>query len=226
MGRPDPDGLGGERAVNEPLFRQDSLDEAVAALRRDLLADDGPRISTMRNYRFAILPYRPQEELKLRQHMRRLTDDLRAAGWAVLPISLQKLLLDRLRATGEANVQALIQREKSLHAKNPERALAYLRDKIAPHVEGPEGIAADVARLIDGFAAENPAGADRTLVLIGRAGALYPFFRSSALLKQIDGKTRNIPVVLLYPGERKDTTALSFMGELTSDRDYRPRIYP
>jgi len=39
-------------------------------------------------------------------------------------------------------------------------------------------------------------------------------------------QTRNIPVVLLYPGERKDTTALSFMGELDADRDYRPRIYP
>jgi hypothetical protein len=178
----------------------------------------------MRNYRFAILPYRPSDELKLRQHMRRLTDDLRAAGWAVLPISLQKLLLDRIRATGEENVQALIQREKMLCAKSPDRALAYLGDKIAPHVEGPAGIAADVARLIDDFAEQNPVGADRTLILIGRAGALYPFFRSSALLKQIDGKTRNIPVVLLYPGEHKDN-ALSFMGELASDRDYRPRIY-
>ena len=82
------------------------------------------------------------------------------------------------------------------------------------------------ARLIGAFADESPAGPDRSLVLIGRAGALYPFFRSSALLKQIDGRTRSIPVVLLYPGERKDTTALSFMGELNSDRDYRPRIYP
>jgi hypothetical protein len=210
--------------ITEPLFPSESLAEAVAALRRDLLADNGPQISTMRNYRFAILPYRPSDELKLREHVRRLTDELRAAGWAVLPISLQKLLLDRLRATGDENVKAVIQRERSLFAKSPDRALAYLGDKIAPHVEGPAGIAADVARLIDDFATENPAGADRTLVLIGRAGALYPFFRSSALLKQIDGKTRNIPVVLLYPGEYKDN-ALSFMGELTSDRDYRPRIY-
>jgi hypothetical protein len=210
--------------ITEPLFPSESLTEAVAALQRDLLADSGPQISTMRNYRFAILPYRPSDELKLRQHMRRLTDDLRAAGWAVLPISLQKLLLDRIRATGEENVQALIQREKMLCAKSPDRALAYLGDKIAPHVEGPAGIAADVARLIDDFAEQNPVGADRTLILIGRAGALYPFFRSSALLKQIDGKTRNIPVVLLYPGEHKDN-ALSFMGELASDRDYRPRIY-
>ena len=117
-------------------------------------------------------------------------------------------------------------RERRLYDKDPDRALAHLRDKIAPHIEGPEGIAADVARLINAFAAEHPDRADRTLVLLGRAGALYPFFRSSALLKHIDGKTKNIPVVLLYPGERKDTTALSFMGELDADRDYRPRIYP
>ncbi len=212
--------------MTEPLFQHGSLDEAVAALRRDLLAESGPQISTMRNYRFAILPYRPKDEFKLRQLLRRLTDELRAAGWGVLPISLQKLLLDRIRATGQENIDALIARERRLFDKDPERALAHLRERIAAHIEGPDGIAADVARLIDGFASEYPDRADQTLVLIGRAGSLYPFFRSSALLKHIDGKTRNIPVVLLYPGERKDTTALSFMGELDSDRDYRPRIYP
>ena len=212
--------------MTEPLFQQDSLDEAFAALEHDLLADGGPQISTMRNYRFAILPYRPKDEFKLRQLMRRLSDKLRSAGWRVLPISLQQLLLARIRATGDGNVQALITREKTLFQKDPDRALSYLRDKVAPHIEGPDGIAGDVARLIGEFAEQHPDTADRTLVLLGRAGALYPFFRSSALLKHIDGKTRNIPVVLLYPGERKDTTALSFMGELDADRDYRPRIYP
>jgi len=34
-----------------------------------------------------------------------------------------------------------------------------------------------------------------------------------------------VPVVLLYPGKRRDLSALSFMGELQPDRDYRPRIY-
>lgn len=210
----------------ESLFQQGPLEEAVDALKRDLLAESGPQISTMRNYRFAILPYRPKDEFKLRQLIRRLTDELKAREWSVLPISLQKILLDRIRATGDENVAALIDREKRLFERDPERALAHLRDKVAPHIEGPEGIAADVARLINDFAEQNPDRIDRTLVLIGRAGSLYPFFRSSALLKHIDGKTRNIPVVLLYPGQRKDTTALSFMGELDADRDYRPRIYP
>jgi hypothetical protein len=35
----------------------------------------------------------------------------------------------------------------------------------------------------------------------------------------------DVPVVLLYPGKRRDLSALSFMGELQPDRDYRPRIY-
>ncbi len=209
--------------MTQPLFQPDSLDEAFAALSQDIL---GGHISTIRNYNFAILPYLPQQEFKLRLMMRRLTEDLRGEGWGVLPISLQKLLLDRIRATGEENVSSLISREQRLHAKDPDRALNDLRDKIARYIEGPEGIAADVARLIDTFATENQDRLGSTLVLIGRAGALYPFFRSSALLKHIDGKTRNIPVVLLYPGVRKDRTALSFMGELDADRDYRPRIYP
>lgn len=212
--------------MTEPLFREGTLEEAMAALRQDLLAEDGPQISTMRNYRFAIVPYRPQDEFRLRQYVRRLTDDLRAGGWRVLAISLQKLLLDRIRRTGDANVESLIAREKRLYERDPERALAHLRDKIAPHIEGPEGLAADVVSLIGNLRAEAPDGVDRSLVLLGRAGALYPFFRSSALLKHIDGKTWNIPVVLLYPGERRDNTALSFMGELSPDRDYRPRIYP
>jgi len=212
--------------MTQRAFQQSLLEEAVAALRRDLLAPDGPQISTMRNYRFAILPYRPKDEFKLRQLIRRLTDELRSEGWGVLPISLQRLLIDRILATGNAAVTSLIEREKRLYGRSPERALQHLREKIAPHIEGPNGIAADVAKLIARFADEHPESIDRTLVLIGRAGALYPFFRSSALLKHIDGKTKNVPVVLLYPGERKDVTALSFMGELAADGDYRPRIYP
>jgi hypothetical protein len=219
--------MGGGFAVTEQLsFQQSAVEVAVDALEHDLLAEHGPQISTMRNYRFAILPYKPEDEFKLRQLIRRLTDKLRSEGWGVLPISLQKLLLDRIRATGDENIRLLTAREKRLYDKDPARALAHLRDKIAPHIEGPDGIAADVAQLIDKFADDHPDRTDRTLVLIGRAGSLYPFFRSSALLKHIDGKTRNIPVVLLYPGTRKDTTALSFMGVLDADRDYRPRIYP
>jgi hypothetical protein len=208
-----------------PTVRTD-LDEALAALKRDLVADGGPQISTMRSYRFAIVPYRPADEYALRQRLRTLTSELQAAGWNVLSISLHALLMRRIRALGDEVVQSLVERERRLHRKSPERALNHLKEKILPLVEGPDGIAADVVAQISDFADAHPDAAERSLVLVGRAGALYPFFRTSALLKHIDGKTRAIPVVLLYPGERRDINALSFMGELPADRDYRPRVYP
>ena len=212
--------------MTENLFANSSLLEAITALKKDLVSDAGPQISTMRNYRFAILPYRPAEEFELRRQIRRLSDALKAEGWNVLTISLHALLMRRIRATGDNALHSLIERERRLCNKGPERALNHLKEKILPHVEGPDGIAADVIKLITDFADEYPDQAERSLVFIGRAGSLYPFFRTSALLKHIDGKTKNIPVVLLYPGERRDVNALSFMGELPADRDYRPRIYP
>jgi hypothetical protein len=209
--------------MTEPLFQQAPLEEAVRALRDDVLAG---HISTMRNYRFAILPYDPTEEFKLRQKIQRLTHELKAEGWSVLPVSLQKLLLDRVRSLGPEVIESMVSREKKLHAKDPVRALDWLRERIAPHIEGPDGIAADVVRCIDDFVRANPDSESKTLVIIGRAGALYPFFRTSALLRHIDGKVHQLPVVLLYPGKRRDLSALSFMGEVPADRDYRPRIYP
>ncbi len=202
------------------------MEAGLVALRADLLADGGPRISTMRNYRFAILPYPPSQEFKLRARMRQIVSELRGAGWGVLAISLQRLLLTRLRAQGPAAVEALVAREKRLAQRDPERALSYLQETITGLIEGPDGIAADVVKLIIEFADAHPEQAQRSVIFIERAGALYPFHRSSALLKHIDGKTRNLPVVLLYPGERRDDTGLSFMGQLPADRDYRPRIYP
>jgi Domain of unknown function (DUF1788) len=202
------------------------LEEAFAALRADLVNQDGPRISTMRNYRYAIVPYDPVDEWKLREHVQRTVGELSAGGWVVKSISLHTLLLRRIRAMGPELVARLIEAERSAAAVAPERGINYLRGKLGRELDGPGGIAADVSREITEFADANPDKAERTVVFIGRAGALYPFFRVSALLKHLDGRTRNLPVVLLYPGERKGDAGLSFMGELAPDRDYRPRIYP
>jgi hypothetical protein len=111
-------------------------------------------------------------------------------------------------------------------AIEPARGLSYLASKLTPLIEGPDGIAADCSRQICAHVAAHPDRVNRALALVGRAGALYPFFRSSALLRHLDGRTENVPVVLLYPGQRRGPTALSFMGALEPDSDYRPRIYP
>ena len=56
------------------------IEKAVDALRKDLLRDDGPQISTVRNYNFAILPYAPEDELALRRAVHELSGQLRDGG--------------------------------------------------------------------------------------------------------------------------------------------------
>ncbi len=199
------------------------LSHAFEALKRDLLADEGPRISTMRNYRFAILPYGPEAEFDLRKRVRQLSDDLKLRGWNVLEISMQRLFLQRLK--GVESLDKLIATEKRQFERDPERALNRVKDQVGKLISGEEGLAADVVRIIEQFADTQPHDTEKTLIWIKRVGALYPFYRSSTLLKHLDGKTRQIPVVLLYPGVQRDKTALSFMDEFEPDRDYRPRIY-
>lgn len=206
------------------LFTQQGLDGAVAALETDLLKPGGPSISTMRNHNFAILLYLPRDEYRLRQRVGRMTHRLKAEGWAVLSLALHELVFERMTARlGPEGLQKLIDMEKQLFRMSPDRALKYLQQKFAEDVDGPNGLAKDVADRIAAFRAAHPDAENRTLVLLGRAGALYPFFRSSALLKQLGDRTLNTPVVLLYPGEQND--GLSFMQQLEPDRDYRPRIY-
>lgn len=207
-------------------FESASLEQTFTALRRDLLHDGGPRISTMRNYRFAIVQYDPEQEFSLRKQVQQLTGDLCEHGWVVLSISLQRLLLDRLRAQEDDWVQSVIKRERNTSALDRKRGLKYLKDEILPTLDASNGLADDCAAIIRAHAQRHPEQVDRTLALIGRAGAVYPFFRSSALLRNLDGNTEHVPVVLLYPGHREGATALSFMGELSADSDYRPRIYP
>lgn len=203
-----------------------ALSRAVDALQKDLLRDDGPQISTVRNYNFAILPYDPEDELALRRAINELCERLRDAGWNTGTIALHSLLLERLRGQGQDFIDGMIRREKKLStATDPARGLRTLKERVVSLIEGPEGIAADVIREVEKVLAQREGADDRTVIFLARAGALYPFFRTSALLKHVAGHTHNVPVVLLYPGKLVGETGLSFMGVLPADRDYRPRIY-
>ena len=93
----------------------------------------------MRNYNFAILPYRPNEEFKLRRLIQRMTDELRAEGWGVLPISLQKILLARIRATGDANIEALDRsRDGACSRKTPSARWSTSETRSGPVHRGAE----------------------------------------------------------------------------------------
>src|SRR4051812_6788994 len=125
------------------LFDRSPLQAAFDALRRDLIHEDGPRISTMRNYRFAIVRYDPREEFALRGEVQELSTELITNGWVVVALSLQKLLLDRIRAQGEEWARRVVEMERRTAAASTERGLNYLKSKLMPLIEGPNGIAAD-----------------------------------------------------------------------------------
>lgn len=61
------------------------------------------------------------------------------------------------------------------------------------------------------------------IAVLTRAGALFPVFRTSALLENIKGV--QVPTILCYPGRLHGAKGLSFMDEFEPDTNYRPRIY-
>ncbi len=210
-----------------PYVHASPLANAMEDLRKDLVFEGGPRISTVRNYNFAILPYPPEAEFQLRKYLYDLAEDhLRPAGWTVGIVSLQALLMKRVRAMDPAVAASIIRKEKTNAGKaDPWRGLRQLKEQLIKELEGPNGIASDVIAEIHRTLDAGDAPVDRTVIFLSRAGALYPFLRTSALLKELDQQTRNVPVILLYPGTLEGDTGLRFMGVLPPDRDYRPRIY-
>jgi len=66
---------------------------------------------------------------------------------------------------------------------------------------------------------------ERTAVLLYRAGALYPAYRTSTLLDDLRGRLSR-PVTLLYPGRLVGEYGLSFMDRTEPAYGYRALIVP
>ncbi len=66
---------------------------------------------------------------------------------------------------------------------------------------------------------------ERTAVLLYRAGALYPAYRTSTLLDDLRGRLPR-PVTLLYPGRLVGEYGLSFMDRTEPAYGYRALIVP
>ncbi len=202
-----------------------NLKEKVEELKRDLLNPNGLQISTMNNYSFAILQYGPAEEFLMRELINELVNEMRQYGWSVKNVDLFDLMIKRLKSENdEETIKELIDGEKRLFKrKGITRSLKYLEQTMVADLEESEGIASDVIKEIELLVGDSDPS--QTLIFISRAGALYPFYRTSGLLRYLDGKTSNVPVILLYPGSRLGVTSLSFMDKHQPDSDYRPRIY-
>lgn len=203
-----------------------SLESRLEDLRRDLVREDGPSISTNRNYPFALFHYPPEEEFKARDKVGDLADSLRIQGWNIRTVDLFGVLLDALAKEEEGELlPAWVEEEKLLYRSGKgdfSQPMRFLQNHLGPFFQKGTGYPARVVEEIR--KAAHGADPRRTVVFLSRIGALYPFYRTSALLRHLDQGV-NVPTIVLYPGTLVDDHTLSFMGELAADRDYRPRIY-
>ena len=176
-----------------------------------MLPDPRPQVSAYHNMPCAIFYYPPEDELSVRSEVRLLATRLEQSGKRVTQISLADCLSEALAASG-------LTQERIADA---ERRVGV--EKMADTVHA---VISRRQPLDDAVAAKVPKDANpqRDIVFIVRAGALFPFYRTSSLLEQLSGKT-TVPTILFYPGELEGATGLRFMGLLDAEHNYRPKIF-
>jgi hypothetical protein len=173
--------------------------------------DPRPQLSAYHDLPFAVFVYPPDQELALREQVALLRTRLTQTGKRVTTISLAACLDEALAAEG-LDPPALAQAERD--------------SGLELTIETVFGVLSDYQRL-DGLVARRvPEDADplRDIVLLTRAGALFPVYRTSALLEQLKGQV-TVPTVLFYPGATDGPAGLRFMDVLDAEHNYRPRIF-
>lgn len=185
-------------------------------LKKDLepilhLPDPRPKISAYNNMPYAIFRYPPEDEFEVRAEITMLQTRLEQAGKKITRISLAECMTAALEAE-DITYEELAEQEKSVG--------------LAPVIDTVHNILSEFQPLDQLVLARMPTSPDptRDIVFITRAGALFPFYRTSSLLEQMMG-TIQIPAVLFYPGELDGAAGLRFMGILDAEHNYRPRIF-
>lgn len=176
-----------------------------------LQADPRPQISAYHDMPYAIFRYPPKRELAVREAVAGLRTRLENAGKDVVVISLAERLSVALEREG---------------LTLPRIAGAEKRTGTGRMIDTVSTILARRQPLDELVAEALPADADplRHVVFLTRAGALFPFYRTSSLLEQLKGKVR-VPAVLFYPGVLDGAAGLKFMGVLDAEHNYRPKIF-
>jgi hypothetical protein len=174
-------------------------------------ADPRPKISAYHNMPYAIFCYPPEDEFALRGELSMLRTRMEQAGKRVTLISLATCLdmaLDRAGLTPQ-RIEA-----------------AEKRTGTHKMVDTLHKVLSDRHSLDELVAEQLPENADPLVdvAFITRAGALFPFYRTSSLLEQLKDKVK-IPTVLFYPGELDGASGLRFMGVLDAEHNYRPKIF-
>jgi BREX protein BrxB len=162
---------------------------------------------------YAIYVYEPDQELAVRREMQDLRAYLNAKGISVAAISLAELFW---QAVDESSFyDSIVETEKA--SPNDPWALQQVDSSLQEILTEKPSLADRVITALE----DKP---KKCAVILYRAGALYPVFRTSALLDDIRERLKR-PVVLLYPGHAVDPYGLKFMGKCEPAHGYRAKIF-
>ncbi|HVL63596.1 MAG TPA: BREX protein BrxB domain-containing protein [Actinomycetota bacterium] len=161
---------------------------------------------------YQLYVYPPSEEYAVRADLKDLQLWLGARNVACQSISLAELFWAALEHSGW--IDSVIEQEKQ--ASGDPRALDDVYRSIGEILRQPPTLPDRVIAALDEIE-------DRTAVFLYRAGALYPAYRTSALLDDLKPRLR-VPVTLLYPGTVVGEYGLKFMGRWDPAYGYRARI--
>lgn len=173
-------------------------------------SDPSERISAYHDMPYAIFRYDPEDEFALRQQVSMLETRLSQKGKRVTRISLAECLDEAMRSQRTPDEWYQAEREQGVETT----------------VETIHAVLSDYAPLTNLVVARLPHEPDprKDVVLILRAGALFPMYRTFSLLEQLKGRI-DVPAVLFYPGTLDGAAGLSFMGVLAPEHNYRPKIF-
>lgn len=173
-------------------------------------ADPRQQISAYHDMPYALFRYDPEEEFKLRKEVALLDTRLTQKAKRITCISLADCLQEAM--VSQRPLQEWFEAEKAMGVETI--------------VETIHAVLSEYVSLVDLVAARMPMDADpvRDIVFITRTGALFPVYRTFSLLEQLQGRV-TVPTVLFYPGDLDGAAGLRFMGVLSAEHNYRPKIF-
>ena len=165
---------------------------------------------------FVLYQYDPSAEWRVRGELGELKRWLEAKPRrvAVAAISLARLFWDALDESGYFGT--LVEAERD--ADGDPDALREIYDAVGE-------ILRHTPTLPDRVMTEVASCRERTAVVLYRAGALYPAYRTSTLLDDLRSRLDR-PVTLMYPGRLVGDYGLSFMARSEPAYGYRALIVP
>lgn len=177
----------------------EGLNDRLNKILPRLVADDFLSGSGIGNeIAFYIFDYPPEDELRVREHVRFLLDHIpkQRPALRVKHVNLFDFVLDRLKGRNFLDKALMMQREKGDEALKKALAGPLHPEKLAP-------LFGEVAR-----------PAEHDLVLVSGVGSVYPLVRTSGLLSNLQGVMGSTPLVVFYPG-KYDQMTLKLFGKLS-----------